>query len=77
MREIDVAEVTGIVRQMCIDANHTLSDDMRNALSKAQEKETSELGKNIFSKLEENLKIAKEDMIPICQDTGMAVFFVK
>ena len=76
MREIDVAEVTGIVRQMCIDANHTLSDDMRTALSRAQEQEESELGKNIFSKLEENLKIAKEDMIPICQDTGMAVFFV-
>lgn len=76
MREIDVAEITRIVRQMCIDANYTLSEDMTKALSRAHEQEESELGKNIFSKLEENLKIAKEDMIPICQDTGMAVFFV-
>ena len=76
MREIDVAEITRIVRQMCIDANYTLSEDMTKALSRAHEQEESELGKNIFSKLEENLKIAKEDMIPICQDTGMVVFFV-
>ena len=77
MREIDVAEVTKAVRQMCIDVNHDLSTDMKEALLRAQTDENSELGKQIFSKLQENLKIAKEDMIPICQDTGMAVFFVK
>ena len=77
MRELDVAEVTKTVRQMCIDVNHDLSNDMKEALLRAQSQEESELGKQIFSKLQENLKIAKEDMIPICQDTGMAVFFVK
>ena len=77
MREINVAEVTNTVKQMCIDANHSLSDDMKEALLRAQAAEESDLGKQIFSKLQENLKIAREDMIPICQDTGMAVFFVK
>lgn len=77
MREIDVCEITKAVRQMCIDANYELSKDMCAALDKAQSQEESELGKNIFDKLKENLKIAKEDQIPICQDTGMAVFFFK
>ena len=77
MREIDVAEITNTIKQMCIDVNHSLSDDMKEALLCAQATEESELGRLIFSKLQENLKIAKEDMIPICQDTGMAVFFVK
>ncbi len=77
MREIDVSEITGAVRQMCIDANYELSEDMRCALDDAQAREESELGKSIFGKLKENLKIAKEDQIPICQDTGMAVFFFK
>ncbi len=77
MRDVDVSEITQVVRQMCIDANYELSDDMKTALNDAQNKEESELGKQIFAKLQENLVIAKEDMIPICQDTGMAVFFVK
>ena len=77
MREIDVCEITKVVRQMCIDANYGLSEDMSTALDKAQAREESELGKNIFEKLKENLKIAKENQIPICQDTGMAVFFFK
>ncbi len=77
MREIDVKEITNVVRQMCIDVNYELSEDMKKALLTAQNKETSELGKQIFSKLSENLQIAKEDQIPICQDTGMAVFFFK
>ena len=77
MREIDVCEITKVVRQMCIDANYELSEDMSAALDRAQSQEESELGKNIFDKLKENLKIAKEDQIPICQDTGMAVFFFK
>ncbi|MCR5556116.1 MAG: fumarate hydratase [Butyrivibrio sp.] len=77
MREIDVSQITGAVRQMCIDANYELSKDMCSALDKAQSQEESELGKSIFGQLKENLKIAREDQIPICQDTGMAVFFFK
>lgn len=77
MREIDVQEITNVVKQMCIDANYHLSDDMQKAISNACEQEESPLGKQIFSQLKENLKIASEDMIPICQDTGMAVFFFK
>ena len=77
MREIDVNVVTSTVKQMCIDANYELSSDMKAALSDAQEKEESELGKKIFSQLQENLRIARDDQIPICQDTGMAVFFIK
>ncbi len=77
MREINVSEVTEAVRNMCIDANYALSDDMKKALETAQKEEVSELGKQIFSQLEENLEIAANDQIPICQDTGMAVFFFK
>lgn len=77
MREINVSEVTEAVKNMCIDANYALSDDMKKALETAQKEEVSELGKQIFSQLEENLEIAENDQIPICQDTGMAVFFFK
>ncbi len=76
MRIIDTSEVTQIVSKMCIDANYYLSEDMKNAFFDAKNKEESELGKKIFSQLEENLQIAGEDKIPICQDTGMAVVFV-
>ncbi|WP_034445215.1 fumarate hydratase [Butyrivibrio sp. AE2032] len=77
MREIDVSEVTRAVKNLCIDANHELSGDMVNALKDAQSKEESPLGKQIFEQLSENLDIARNDRIPICQDTGMAVFFIK
>lgn len=77
MRDVDVSEVTKVVRQMCIDANYELSGDMQKALDDACDKEESELGRQIFSQLQKNLDIAREDQIPICQDTGMAVFFVK
>ena len=77
MREINVSEVTEAVKNMCIDANYALSNDMKKALESAQKEEVSELGKQIFSQLEENLEIAANDQIPICQDTGMAVFFFK
>ena len=77
MRDINVCEVTAAVRQMCIDANYALSQDMKDALDGALEREESELGKQIITKLQENLEIAGKDQIPICQDTGMAVFFVK
>ena len=76
MRVIDTAEVTKAVKKLCIDANHRLSPDMKAALEKARTSEKSELGKQILEQLQENLKIADEDTIPICQDTGMAVFFV-
>ncbi len=77
MREIPVSEITETIKNMCIDVNHELSPDMRKALAEGASKEESPLGRQIFSQLEENLKIAKEDRIPICQDTGMAVFFIK
>jgi fumarate hydratase subunit alpha len=62
---------------MCIEANHFLSDDMKNSLKKAAKDEKSQLGKRILQQLDINLKIAAEEMIPICQDTGMAVFFIE
>ncbi len=77
MREIDVKTVTENIKEMCIEANHFLSDDMKECLTNAVESEKSELGKKVLNSLEENLKIAREDMIPICQDTGMAVIFIK
>ena len=77
MRDIDVSLVTQTVRDMCIDVNHELSPDMKEAFNEACLKEESELGKQIFKQLQQNLDIAKADKIPICQDTGMAVFFVK
>ncbi|MCR5404873.1 MAG: fumarate hydratase [Butyrivibrio sp.] len=77
MRIIDVSEVTSAVSKLCIDANYSLSDDMQRALSDASGKEESELGKKILDQLFKNLEIAGSDNIPICQDTGMAVVFVK
>ncbi|MCD8326649.1 MAG: fumarate hydratase [Lachnospiraceae bacterium] len=77
MRTISVSEITENIQRMCIEANHFLSPDMREALTDAKQKETSELGVRILEQLEENLKIAGEDMIPICQDTGMAVIFME
>ena len=77
MRDINVSEVTEAVKKLCIKANYELSLDMQRALDDAQNKEESELGRQIFSQLKENLKIARDDQIPICQDTGMAVLFIK
>ncbi len=77
MREIQAEEITAAVKEMCMEANHVLSADMKKRFEEAEEKEESPLGKMIFSQLQENLKIAAEDRIPICQDTGMAVVFLK
>lgn len=77
MREIQVAKITEAVKEMCIQVNHELSPDMMCALNRAEKSEKSILGKQILNQLKENLKIAKEEMIPICQDTGMAVVFLK
>ena len=77
MREINVQEITKNIKEMCIEANHFLSEDMKEVFEKAVASEKSPLGCQVLSQLEENLKIAGEDMIPICQDTGMAVIFIK
>ncbi len=77
MRTIDVAEITNHIKEMCIEANHFLAQDMDAAMKKAQDTERSPLGKQILCQLQDNLKIAGEDMIPICQDTGMAVIFME
>ena len=77
MRTIDVAEITNHIKEMCIEANHFLAQDMDAAMKRAQDTEKSPLGKQILCQLQENLKIAGEDMIPICQDTGMAVIFME
>ena len=77
MREIRVSEITEQISRMCIEVNHDLSDDMKKSLETAQKVEKSNIGQNILSQLQKNLKIAKEKMIPICQDTGMAVVFLE
>ena len=77
MRIIDVKEITENIKEMCIEANHVLAPDMRCALKNAKEQEKAPLGKQILSQLEENLYIAENEMIPICQDTGMAVIFLE
>ena len=75
MRELEVNKITEAVRDMCIKINHELSDDMKQALNGAEASEKSPLGKKILGQLQENLQIAESEMIPICQDTGMAVLF--
>ena len=77
MREISCNAIISSIKEMCIQATHYLSDDMKSALYQGVEKEESPLGRQILEQLCENLKIAGEDMIPICQDTGMAVVFVE
>lgn len=77
MREVLANEITKHVKEMCIEANHFLTTDMDNALKTAVQTEKANLGKQILCQLQDNLKIAGKDMIPICQDTGMAVVFVE
>lgn len=77
MRNISITEITKNIKEMCIEANHFLSDDMKDALQNALEKEESTVGKNVLEQLHKNLNIAADDMIPICQDTGMAVIFME
>ena len=77
IRTVRIEEITKNVKEMCIEANHVLSGDMERVFLKAVDEETSPLGRQVLCQLKENLKIAGEDMIPICQDTGMAVIFVK
>ena len=77
MRNVHVSEITRNIKEMCIEANHFLSEDMSAAMKNAVQTEESPLGKQILNQLQENLQIAGEDMIPICQDTGMAVVFLE
>lgn len=77
MRTISTDEITKNIKEMCIEANYELSEDVKGRLYDACDKEENKLGKQILTQLEENLDIAKEDKIPICQDTGMAVVFIK
>lgn len=76
MRTIQTTDITENIRQMCIEANHYLSDDMKQVFNKAVDNEESPLGRQVLEQLKENLEIASSDMIPICQDTGMAVIFM-
>lgn len=77
IRTVNVKEITENIREMCIEANHFLSPDMGRALTRAVRSEESPLGRQILGQLEENLEMAAEEMIPICQDTGMAVVFLE
>lgn len=76
MREVNVDKVTENIKEMCIEANHFLTDDMKKVFKNAVVSEESPLGKQVLNQLNENLDIAAKDMIPICQDTGMAVVFI-
>lgn len=77
MRTLNVSEIIRNIKEMCIEANHFLSEDMKCAMKSAAEAEKTSLGKQILNQLQENLEIAGQEMIPICQDTGMAVVFVE
>ncbi|WP_331681694.1 fumarate hydratase [Romboutsia sp.] len=77
MRIIKSHEITEKVKEICIEANIYLGEDVVNTINKSLESEESPLGKNILNILLENTEIAKKNNIPICQDTGMAVFFIK
>ena len=77
MRELDVKVITENIKEMCIEATHFLTEDMKNVLDDSVTKEESPLGKQILQQLQENIQIAGDEMIPICQDTGMAVVFIK
>ena len=77
MREVSTDEITKNIKEMCIEANYILSDDVKNKIINSAAVENSEIGKKILSQLEENREIAEREQIPICQDTGMAVVFIK
>lgn len=77
MRTVQTSEIIKNIREMCIEANHYLSSDMKRVFENAVSGEEAPLGKQILNQLQENLEIAERDMIPICQDTGMAVVFMK
>lgn len=77
MKKLNVREITENIKEMCIEANHFLSKDMEYAMQRAAEEEEAPLGRQILRQLQENMQIAGRDMIPVCQDTGMAVVFME
>lgn len=77
MKTINVQKISETIAEMCIEANHFLTPDMKEVLDRAAEEEESPVGKRVLGQLQDNLRIAGEDMIPICQDTGMAVVFME
>jgi len=77
MKEINVVEITNTIKKLCIDANYYLSDDIRNQLLKAREKETFDIAKGILDKILINADIAKNEKVPMCQDTGMTCVFIE
>lgn len=77
MRVIHTDTIISSIKEMCIEANYNLSKDMESAIVSAPEKEESPIGKQILEQLKENINIAREELIPICQDTGMAIIFMK
>lgn len=77
MRTVSVEEIIKNVKEMCMESNYFLSDDMKEIFDAAEDREESPLGKQILNQLKKNMQIAGEDRIPICQDTGMAVVFIK
>lgn len=77
MREIHIEEIRDSIAQICIDAAYNLSDDVLMAFDRAIETETAPGAKEIIELLKENARIAREDRIPLCQDTGIAIFFVE
>ena len=77
MREIQVSEVTALVRKLCIDANYYLPADIRQAFVDGRAREESPLGREIFDQMLENCDLARANAVPVCQDTGMAVVFAE
>ncbi len=77
MRELNVSEITSAVKKLCMKANYELGEDVYNCLKTSQGKETTEVGKNILGMIIENAEIAKNEQVPICQDTGFSVFFIE
>lgn len=77
MREIKASKITEVVKQLCLDANFYLPDDVIQVLKQAKEKEESQTGKDVFDMIMQNIEVAKNEKLPLCQDTGFAVFFIE
>ena len=77
MRTVQTSKITQAVKEMCMEVNIKLSDDVKEAILEAKDREESQLGKQILGQLEKNMEIAADQSIPICQDTGMTVVFMK
>jgi len=77
MREIDVQQITGVVKKLCIDSNIYLGEDVLAAFERLEKVEESPVGREMFEQFKENARIAREEKVAICQDTGLAVVFVE